>query len=62
MGNIEKKIDKNAQLTIYTAKVSLSGEEVRNAIRDFYEHGPITRNVLWGCIAGGIDRYKRERC
>ena len=34
MGNIEKNVDKNAQLTIYTAKGSLSGEEVRNAIRD----------------------------
>ena len=47
MGNIEKSVDKNAQLTIYTAKGSLSSEEVRNAIRGFYEHGPITRNVLW---------------
>ena len=47
MENIEKNVDKNGQLTIYTAKGSISGEEVKNAIRGFYEHGPITRNVLW---------------
>jgi hypothetical protein len=47
MGNIERRTDENAQLTIYTAKGNISGEEVRVAIGDFYEHGPITRNVLW---------------
>jgi hypothetical protein len=47
MGNIERRTDENAQLTIYTAKGNISGEEVRAAIGDFYEHGPITRNVLW---------------
>ena len=36
-----------AGLTVYTAKGTISGEEVKSAIMDFYEHGPITRNVLW---------------
>ena len=47
MENIERRTDENAQLTIYTAKGSISGEEVKKAIRGFYEHGPITRHVLW---------------
>ena len=47
MENIERRTDENAQLTIYTAKGSISGEEVKKAIKDFYEHGPVTRNVLW---------------
>ncbi len=47
MGNIEKSVDQNAQLSTYTAKGSLSGEEVRDAIRSFYEHGPVIRNVFW---------------
>ena len=47
MENIERSTDENAQLTIYIAKGSLSAEEVREVIRDFYEHGPISRNVLW---------------
>ena len=47
MENIEKRTDENAQLTIYTANGNISGEEVKKAIEDFYEHGPITRNVLW---------------
>ena len=47
MENIEKRTDENAQLTIYSANGNISGEEVKKAIEDFYEHGPITRNVLW---------------
>ena len=47
MEGIEKNINMKAGLTVYTAKGTISGQEVKSAIKDFYEHGPITSNVLW---------------
>jgi len=47
MESIERSVDKNAQLTIYIAKGTVSSEEIKTAISDFYQLGPVTRNVLW---------------
>jgi len=47
MGKIAKEIHEQTGLTVYTALGSVTGGEIQNAIRDFYEHGPVTRNVLW---------------
>jgi hypothetical protein len=47
MEGIEKSVNREAGLTVYTVQGTVSGEEIKNAVRDFYKHGPITRNVLW---------------
>lgn len=47
MEGIEKSVSMEESLTVYTARGTISGEEVKDVIMDFYEHGPITRNVLW---------------
>ena len=47
MESIERSVVKNAQLTIYIAKGTVSREKIKTAISDFYQHGPVTRNVLW---------------
>jgi len=47
MGQIKKKIDHEKNLTVYTVEGKVLGEEYEMTIRDFYEQGPITKNVLW---------------
>ena len=47
MGIIERKMVSDASLPMYITHGTVSGEDVKNTIRDFYEKGPITRNVLW---------------
>ena len=47
MGNIEKKVVGAEELTIYTVHGDISGADVKNVIWDFYEKGPVTKNVLW---------------
>ena len=46
MGNIQKRVDAKNDLTIYTVTGKVSGNEVQDAIREFYE-GNITLKVLW---------------
>ena len=60
MESIEKSVDNNAQLTIFTVKGSVPGEEIKNAISDFYEHGPITKNVLWDLSHAVLDNLSAE--
>lgn len=47
MGTIERKVISDESLTIYTTQGNISRDEVKDAVRDFYEKGPITKNVLW---------------
>ena len=47
MGEIKKEIKRDLELSVYTAVGVVTSEEVQSAIRDFYEKGPITKNVLW---------------
>ena len=46
MGNIQKRVEAQNALTIYTVTGKISGDEVQDVIREFYE-GHTTQKVLW---------------
>ena len=60
MGTIEREVVNDEGLTIYTAQGSLSREEVINTIRNFYEKGPVTRNVLWDVSQAALHDLSAE--
>ena len=63
MGNIQKNVDEQNALTIYTVTGKITGSEVQDVIREFYE-GNTTPNVLWDltqCDVSGITSSDVQR-
>jgi hypothetical protein len=60
MGKVDKQLIKDENLTIYAAHGSISGDDVKNAIRAFYEQGPVTKNVLWDVSLAVLQELSSE--
>jgi len=56
MGNITVTMDRDADITVFTAGGDVRAEDVKSAIHQFYK-GTVTKNVLWdfcACDLSGI--------
>lgn len=60
MGSIERNNNIEAGLTIYTALGNVTGEDIKEAIWDFYQKGPVTLDVLWDITRAELSELKRE--
>lgn len=60
MGSIVKKIISESELTVFTALGNISGQDVIRVIWDFYERGPVTRNVLWDLSHAELESVSSE--
>lgn len=47
MGSIQRYTNLKGGLTTYTVEGSVTSDEIVSTIRNFYEKGPVTRDVLW---------------
>ena len=53
MGNIQKKIDKNADLVVYTVSGKVSAVDIKEIIELFYQ-GNVFKYVLWDITEGDL--------
>lgn len=60
MGTIEKKLIREENLTIYSVQGAISGVDVKNAITEFYDHGPVTKYVLWDVSQADLENISAE--
>ena len=58
MGEVERKIVSEESLTIYYVRGTVSRGDVVEAIEDFYEKGPVTKNVLWDLSQADLQDIK----
>ena len=53
MENVHKKIDKNADLVVYTVKGKISAADIKEIIQLFYQ-GNVSKYVLWDITEGDL--------
>ena len=59
MGKIHKKIDKNADLIVYTVKGKIFAADIKEIIQLFYQ-GNVSKYVLWDIAEGDLSSLSTD--
>jgi len=59
-GTIDKRVDLEGGLAVFTVRGMVSAEMYAQTIQDFYDQGPVTKNVLWDLTESTLDHLRTE--
>ena len=60
MGRIIKDRNIKEDLTIFIVSGKVSADDICTAIKEFYENGPVTRDVLWDVAGVELAEFRTE--